>query len=619
MGRHNLTKDYSSYRHMPLASTHAGGTEYMGMLSMKSYNGGLKMNQDVTKKYKKRCRPATIFTSVRTIAGIIPIFLVIIMLGWLSNGTMTAGRLLILGAAIFLCQILRAVFYGVSLWKVHDYAYSSLAEIRLDMIEHLRKMPLAFFQKRKTGDLANIINHDVERVEQYLAHTLPEIVITNVLLAVSFITVMILDWRMGLAMGATIPLVFLLMFVFERLWTGIIAKSHDSVKKMSEDLMEYIAAIPVIKAFSKDEKKTQQVLNSLNEYIFWARKATINEAVPMSFVSMVLEGGVILMAIVGSILLSRQQIEFMPFVLAFILGGQFTEAFSRFMSLEHAKVTFKNTAATINSVLNAATEKEKEKGAGVKPGAIVFKDVHFSYEAGKKVLENINLVFKKGSVNAIVGSSGSGKSTLANLLMGFWKADSGTITIGGKEIDDLHEQDLAVLVSIVQQEVFLFNTSIEENIRIGNKNAGRQEVVEVAQKAQIHDMIMSLPQGYETTVGEAGAKLSGGEKQRIAIARLILKNAPVIILDEATAAVDPYHEHLIQTAINHLSQNKTLVIIAHHLNTITHADQIIVMEAGKISAKGKHEELLQSSKLYQEMVQAQNEVDDWQIKEAASL
>lgn len=577
------------------------------------------MNQDIAKKYKKRCRPVNIFTSIRTIAGIIPIFLVIAMLGLLSEGAMTAGKLLSFAAANFLCQVVRAVFYGVSLWKVHDYAYSSLAEIRLDMIERLRKMPLAFFQKRKTGDLANIVNHDVERVEQYLAHTLPEIVITNVLLVVSFVAVMILDWRMGLAMGATIPAVFLLMFVFEKLWTGIIVKSHESTKKMSEDLMEYIAAIPVIKAFSKDEKKTQQVLNSLKEYIFWARKATINEAVPMSFVSMVLEGGIILMAIVGSILLSRQQIEFMPFVLAFILGGQFAEAFSRFMSLEHNKVTFKNTAATINSVMNAEPEQEKEKGAGVKPGDIVFKDVHFSYDGEKKVLENIDLVFKKGSVNAVAGPSGSGKSTLANLLMGFWKADSGNITIGGKRIDDMHEQDLSALVSIVQQEVFLFNTTIEENIRIGNKEASRQEVIEAAKKAQVHEMIMSLPKGYETTVGEAGAKLSGGEKQRISIARMILKNAPVVILDEATAAVDPYNEHLIQAAISNLSQSKTLIIIAHHLNTITHADQIIVMESGRITTKGKHKELLQSSKLYQEMVQAQNEVDGWQIKEVAAL
>ena len=576
------------------------------------------MNQDTAKKYKKRCRPANIFTSIRTIAGIIPIFLVVAMLGLLSGGAMTAGRLLILAAAIFLCQIVRAVFYGISVWKVHDYAYSSLAEIRLDMIAHLRKMPLAFFQKRKTGDLANIINHDVERVEQYLAHTLPEIVITNVLLAVSFAAVMILDWRLGLAMGATIPIVFLLIFIFEKLWTGIIVKNHESMKKMSEDLMEYIAAIPVIKAFSKDEKKTQQVLNSLKEYIFWARKATISEAVPMSFVSMVLEGGVILMAIAGSILLSRQQIEFMPFVLAFILGGQFTDAFAKFMSLQHAKVTFKNTAATIDSVMNVEPEKEKERCAGVKPGDIVFEDVHFSYDAGEKVLENIDLIFKKGSVNAIVGPSGSGKSTLANLLMGFWKADSGTITIGGKGIDDLHEQDLSALVSIVQQEVFLFNTSIEENIRIGNKDASRQEVIEAARKAQVHDMIMDLPKGYETAVGEAGAKLSGGEKQRISIARMILKNAPVVILDEATAAIDPYNEHLIQAAISNLSQNKTLVIIAHHLRTITHADQIIVLEAGRITAKGKHEGLLQSCKPYQEMVQAQNEVDDWQIKEVSA-
>ncbi|TCL73293.1 ATP-binding cassette subfamily B protein [Hydrogenispora ethanolica] len=571
------------------------------------------------KEFKKKGRLSSVLTSVSVIAGMIPIFVVMLMVGFLSKGNVVTGSIWALGALICLCQAVKAVFYALAIWKAHDSAYSSLAEIRLALIEHLRNMTLRFFQKRKTGDLANIINHDVERVELYLAHTLPEVVITNVLLAVIFISVMILDWRLGLAMISTIPLVFLAMYIFNKLWTRMIEKYHQSVKTMSEDLMEYIATIPAIKAFSKDEKKTEQVLDSLHAYIAWAKKATIGEAIPMSFIMMLLEGGMIVLTILGSILLRGNQIDMVKFILAVILGGQFSEAFARLMSFEHSKAVFKNTMATIDSVMGVEPEEENEKCRDLPAGDIEFKNIHFSYDGEKKALEDINLVFQKNTVNAIVGPSGSGKSTLANLLMGFWKADGGKITIGGKSIDAMHERDLSALVSIVQQEVFLFNTSIAENIRIGKKDAGREEVIEAAKKAQIHDMIMSLPRGYETAVGEAGARLSGGEKQRISIARMILKNAPVVILDEATAAIDPYHEYLIQKAISNLGKNKTLIIIAHHLNTITHADQILVMEDGRIKARGKHEELLKSSRMYQAMVKAQNEVDGWQIKEAKAL
>lgn len=201
--------------------------------------------------------------------------------------------------------------------------------------------------------------------------------------------------------------------------------------------------------------------------------------------------------------------------------------------------------------------------------------------------------------------------------MGFWRNYDGTISISGQDILKMNEEDLSDLVSIVQQDVFLFNMSIEENIRLGKENASRDEIIEAAKKAQIHDMILSLPAGYQTVVGEAGAKLSGGEKQRISIARMILKDAPIVILDEATAAIDPYNEYLIQDAISNLAEGKTIIMIVHNLNTVRNVDQIILMENGKILAKGRHEELLQTSKMYQNMLNAQNDVDNWNIKEVS--
>ena len=207
---------------------------------------------------------------------------------------------------------------------------------------------------------------------------------------------------------------------------------------------------------------------------------------------------------------------------------------------------------------------------------------------------------------------------MVQLMMNFWQPDRGTITIGGRRVQDFHEQDLSALISIVQQDTFLFNSSIEENIRIGKKDASREEIIRAAQKARIHEIIMGFPEDYRTIVGEAGAKLSGGEKQRISLARMILKDAPIVILDEATAAIDPYNEALIQQAISSLCENKTLIIIAHRLNTIRSADQILVLQDGEIVAQGKHDELLERNQLYKTMVDAEQQAEHWNIKEVAA-
>uniref|UniRef100_UPI0028040B0C ABC transporter ATP-binding protein n=1 Tax=Stomatobaculum longum TaxID=796942 RepID=UPI0028040B0C len=233
------------------------------------------------------------------------------------------------------------------------------------------------------------------------------------------------------------------------------------------------------------------------------------------------------------------------------------------------------------------------------------------------VLEDINLRFPKGSKTALVGASGCGKSTLANLLMGFWEPTDGHITIAGEDAAAFSEKQLNRLFSIVQQEVFLFNLSMEENIRIGKPDAGMEEIMDAAKKARIHDFIMLLPNGYQTMAGEAGIKFSGGEKQRISIARMILKDAPIIILDEATAAVDTENEAYIQAAIDDLSRDKTVIMIAHHLNTIRDADQIVVMDSGRIVDTGRHNELLDRCVLYRKMVENQNKVDNWKIKEVS--
>lgn len=573
----------------------------------------------LAKEYKGKNKLSNILMAISVILGIIPMFIIMKMIGLLSDKKITINTILMFAVGICLCQILKAIFYALAIWKAHDSAYSSLAEIRLNLIDHLKKMSFGFFQKRKVGDLTNIINHDVEQIELYLAHALPEIIVTNLIPLIIFIILLIVDWRLALALISTVPFMFLLRSFLNKFLGGTIEHFNKSTKKMSEDLLEYIATIPVIKAFSKEEKKTQNVLNGMHEYISWVKKATASISIPMSFVIMLLEGGLVILVIVGSLLLSNQQIDLQKFILAIILGKLFSDAFVKMPTFQHYDIIFKKSVNSINSVLGVQPYERSKKYQGLEAGDIEFKAVDFSYDGEENVLENINLVFKKNSVNAIVGSSGSGKSTIANLLMGFWRVDSGVITINGEKIDEISERDLSSLVSIVQQEVFLFNMSLEENIKIGKKDASREEVIEAAKKAQIHDMIINLPQGYETIVGEAGVKLSGGEKQRISIARMILKNAPIIILDEATAAIDTYNEYLIQKAISNLGEKKTIIMIAHHLDTIVNVDQIVVMEDRKIVDRGTHEDLFKTCDLYKKMLKEQANVDSWKIKEVAEI
>ncbi|MGC4020361.1 MAG: ABC transporter ATP-binding protein [Muricomes sp.] len=567
--------------------------------------------------YKKRGRLSAFLTTVSIISGLASIFLVVYLVSLLWEGT-TLKKLLLLGMAVCLCQISKAVFYALALWKAHDSAYSSLLEIRLSMIEHMKKLPVSFFQKRKVGDMANVIDRDVERVELYLAHTLPDVVITNIICLVIFVLVTFLDWRLGIALISTAPLVFILMPVFNKLWTKSVGNYQNSIKTVSENMVEYIGAISTIKAFSSGEKKTGQVVQSIHDYIANARKAIYVQSVPMSFITMLMEGGIVVVAVAGSVILSSQSVtagNIMVYILAVILSGQFSKNFSKSMSLQYNKIVFQNTMASIDSVMSIPVETDKEKCKNLKTGDIEFQNVTFGYDKKEVVLKNVSAIFRKNAVTAIVGPSGAGKSTIASLIMNFWQPGSGTITIGGKKVQDFNEKDLSALISIVQQDTFLFNSSIEENIRIGKKDASQEELVNAAKKARIHDVIMSFPEGYKTIVGEAGAKLSGGEKQRISLARMILKDAPVVILDEATAAIDPYNEALIQQAISSLCENKTLIIIAHHLNTIQSADQILVMQDGEIVGKGTHEELLRENGLYKSMVNAQRQAEQWNIKE----
>ena len=574
----------------------------------------MKQN-NLANKLKGRNKQANIYSFIHILCGTIPILLVVWLLDKMIHGALNKEFIIVAGLSMVVCALLKAFFYGLSIKKSHDSAYGVLADLRIRMVEHLKKLNLGFFQKRKIGDLTNIIGHDVEQVEIYLAHALPEIMTYQLIPVLLWLIITIIDWRLGLALVSTLPIVLILTKVFNKLWKKQFQKFYDSTTRMSEGLLEYVATIPVIKAFSTEETKTDSLLQVMRDYIKWVKNSMMSIALPMSSITLLLESGLIIMIAVGIYLLSHGEISIIGFVLAIILGGIFNSSFGKLATFQHYNVMFNQVTKNINSILTVEPVKKNCTDQRPENYDIAFSDVSFTYPDKTEVaLSHVNLLIKEGTTTAIVGESGSGKTTLANLIMDFWEPASGTITIGDVPIKNLREKDLANLVSIVQQDVFLFNISIQENIRIGKPGARDKEVEDAARKARIHDFITRLPQGYQTIAGEAGVKFSGGEKQRISIARMMLKNAPILLLDEATASLDSENEQAIQEAINDLREHKTVVTIAHHLDTVKNMDQLIVIEKGKVVGTGKYEELINSCKLFREMVARQKDVDNWEIK-----
>ena len=573
--------------------------------------------QELERQVKGKNRISNIILCCKIILDLIPQVLLIHMIGLYFNALLTKQQILLESTAILLCFVGKAICSYLATWKAHKAAYTCLTDLRLQIIRHLKKLSLGFFQERKTGDLTNIVQHDVEQVEGHLAHGLPEIMSATVLPAIVFLIMLWVDWRLALVMIAGLPLMWLTKKVSAPLWEKNFKIFADSVTQMQENVMEYVSNISVIKAFGKEENKTEKTIKSAKDYDYWVKKSMAGISVPMGLIIMFMESGVVLVMILGTYLLSIGEIQVPRLILSIVLGGLFTSSIAKVATFQHYGIVFKQAMKGIGSILNVSVPNRPAESAIPVNGDIEISELNFSYNGDGKVLEDINLRFSKGSKIALVGASGCGKSTLANLLMGFWEPTGGSITIAGENTLAFSEKQLNRLFSIVQQDVFLFNLSMEENIRIGKPDADMEEIIAAAKKARIHDFIMSLPDGYQTSAGEAGVKFSGGEKQRISIARMILKDAPIIILDEATAAVDMENEVYIQAAIDYLSRDKTVIMIAHHLNTIRDVDQIVVMDEGKVIDTDKHDALMSRCALYRKMVEDQNKVDSWKIKEVS--
>ena len=559
-------------------------------------------------------RLSSILLILKILFDLIPQILLVYLINFLMNKNININNIKLIFLIILISFILKEAFYYFTIKIAHEKAYNKLIELRLNIIKRLKKLSLGFFKEHSTGELTNIIQHDVEQVEVYLAHGLPEIMSAMVIPVIVLISMFTVDYRLAFAMLTGIPLMFLVKKFSQNIMKKNFKIYFNQESKMQEELMEYVKNISVIKAFAKEEVISERTLKTAKEYINWVKKSMGAVTVPIGLINIFMEIGVVIVMILGSFFLSKGEITLPRFILSIILSSIFTSSINKTATLQHFSIVFKEAIKSIGKILTIALPIEK-KDDELQSGNIEFKNVNFEYIQGSFKLQNINLLIEKNTLNAFVGPSGCGKSTIANLIMGFWDIENGQINISGKNISEYSEQSISKLIGSVQQEAILFNISIFENIAIGKENATKEEVIEAAKKARCHDFIEVLPNKYDTKVGEMGVKLSGGEKQRISIARMILKNAPILILDEAMAAVDSENEKLIEEAINDLSKNKTVITIAHHLNTIKNSNQIIVMNKGVIVDRGTHEELMNRCNFYQTMVKAQNKVDRWNLKE----
>lgn len=542
--------------------------------------------------------------------SLIPYFIIIKIITALVNGTAELSHCLTLCVWMALCWILRYVLHSVSTSLSHHATFQVLANTRIRLLDKLATLPLGTVLDRSSGSYKNIIVERVDSIETTLAHLLPEMTSNIVGAAAVLILLFVLDWRMGLSMLIVVPLGIICFMSMFSGYNEKFQRTVTSTKALNDTAVEYIGGIEVIKAFGQSKTSYAKFVSAAKEgadcFIDWMRGSLFGQVAGMAIFPSTLLG----ILPVGCLLYMRGSLSAETFLTVIVLSfGVMQPLITAFSYTDDiAQVT--TIVGEVADVLSGEDMRRPEKAEKLPAdNSIELKNVRFAYH-DKEVLHGINLKIKPGTVNALVGPSGSGKSTIARLVASLWDVKDGSIELGGVDIRTLPLKDCTSRIAYVSQDNYLFDLSVLDNIRMGKKGASDEEVMAAAEKCGCHEFIMGLENGYQTVCGSSGGHLSGGERQRISIARAMLKDAPIVILDEATSYTDPENEAVIQSALAKLVQGKTVLVIAHRLSTIADADQIIVVNHGEIEAAGTQEELLKSCPLYKTMWEAHISVKD---------
>ncbi|MCR0230797.1 ABC transporter ATP-binding protein [[Clostridium] symbiosum] len=560
----------------------------------------------------------SVFCAILSVAGgFIPFWAVYEILLAFINQNVTLNGILIWCLVGAVGYLLRVACHGISTIMAHISAYTILEGIRLKIADRLMKAPLGEVMGRRIGYLKNIIMDKVEDLEPPLAHMIPELT-SNLLLPVAiFIWMLVIDWRMGLAVLIAPVLAMIPMFFLMRNYNSQYAAYMEANNHVNSIIIEYVEGIEVVKAFNQSTSSYEKFVNAVQSFkeftLAWFKSTWKSMNLMMAIMPTTLLG----VLPVGLLLVQNGSISPAELAMGIILSLSIVGPLMKATTFINEAKSMEYAVEAANELLNLPVLPDSGKIVSIPHNDIALKHVTFSYDGSEQneVLHDVNLELPEGSFTALVGPSGGGKSTIARLIARFWDVTGGNITIGGKNIKELSIRQLSELVSFVTQDNFLFNCSLKENIRLGNPNATDEEVYAAAKAACCDEFIVRLDKGYDTPAGDAGKRLSGGEKQRIAIARAILKNAPIVILDEATAFTDPQNEDKIQKSIMALSKGKTLLVIAHRLSTIQNADQIVVLKKGRIVDCGKQKELLKRCPLYADMWKAHIGAKNWSVSE----
>ena len=556
---------------------------------------------DILKGHKSKIFAAVFIAIIGVGFGVIPYFSVAVIINNLVAKNANLNNYYPYIFAVFLGFLASILFHEISTIISHNLAYRIIEDKRKLLADKLSKISMGEVERKSSGQWSQFMVETLDKMEKPIAHVIPEVIANIFIPIVLIITIFIMDWRIGIANLLTIPLGLLFSMLMMRGYEEKSKRYQEAAKAMNTTMVEYVNGIKVIKAFNKSassfgkfRKTVEENKNAMLDWylsVCFSMTATM-ETIPSTMVFVLpaslyffMKGSVEVGTLITCILLSYA--SYKPLI----------KAMSHMETIANIKVVFEE----IKKIMEIPNLKRGEEVRDIKSYDVEFKDVTFAYEESKNVLNNISFKANENELTAIVGNSGSGKSTITKLIAGFWNVSNGEILIGKTNLNELPLKQNMELVSYVSQENFLFNKTILENLKMAKEDASMDEIKEACEKASCYNFIKGLPNGYETIVGKGGANLSGGEKQRIAIARCFLKNSPIVLLDEATAYSDPDNESVIQQSIDKLIKDKTVIMVAHRLSTIVNANKIIVVDNGEVIEEGTHKQLLELNGRYKKM------------------
>ena len=549
---------------------------------------------------------------LQNLSFMFPVGLLYYLVGDLMNGGVPGGKIpfYVAGCVVCIGLILLTTFFQYNATYFATYKESGIR--RITLAEHLRKIPLSFFGKKDLADLTSTIMADCTFLEQSFSHFIPELagsIISTVLISIGLLFT---DWRMALAALWVLPVAFAIVGFSAKIQENLNQKAMDVKMACADGIQECIETVRDLKANNAE----QAYLKGLEKKIRAVEhRSILNEFGLAAFVvsaSLVLKLGIATVALVGAVLLMQGSLSVLTFFMFLLVVSRLYDPLQGALQNLAAVISTRTNIARMNEILDHPIQQGSDRLSN-QGYDIVFDHVGFAYNTGETVLKDVSFTAKQGEVTALVGPSGGGKTTVSRLAARFWDINRGKITVGGMDVSRIDPETLLSLYSIVFQDVTLFDNTILENIRIGNKDATDEQVIAAAKLANVDEFAEKLPDGWHTNIGENGCELSGGERQRISIARAFLKNAPIILLDEATASLDVENETLIQTALSRLIADKTVLVIAHRMRTVAGADKIVVLSDGTVAEEGSPKDLAEKNGVYAHMVKLQTESQNWKL------